>query len=78
MAGLQQYYFFPTDYYYPRPSSVDSAKKATAASSHVPVKNMNMNIHKAAEVSMSSSSLSLVLYNNNTPSLNPIVLKTKP
>ncbi|OWM78919.1 hypothetical protein CDL15_Pgr003090 [Punica granatum] len=29
MAGLQQYYFFPTDFFYPRPSS-DAASKAAA------------------------------------------------
>ncbi|KDP26212.1 hypothetical protein JCGZ_22458 [Jatropha curcas] len=59
MAGLQQYYFFPTDFFYPRPQSVsvDAAQKAG-----LPLQIQKRDVSDDVK---RPTNLSLVLYNNN-------------
>ncbi|KAJ9181038.1 hypothetical protein P3X46_009213 [Hevea brasiliensis] len=58
MAGLQQYYFFPTDYFYPRPQSV---RVDTAQKSALPLQIQKRDISDDLK---HPTSLSLVLYTN--------------
>ncbi|OAY40278.1 hypothetical protein MANES_09G009700v8 [Manihot esculenta] len=62
MAGLQQYYFFPTDFFYPRPQS--SVHADTAQKSAVSLQIQKPDISKDLK---NPTSLSLVLYTNNHP-----------
>ncbi|OAY43263.1 hypothetical protein MANES_08G055300v8 [Manihot esculenta] len=59
MAGLQQYYFFPTDFFYPRPQSV---RVDTAQKSGLP---LQIQKRDTSDDRQHSTSLSLVLSTNN-------------
>ncbi|KDP26213.1 hypothetical protein JCGZ_22459 [Jatropha curcas] len=68
MAGLQQYYFFPTDFYYPRPQSVhvDTAQKAA-----LPLQIQKQDISSDDDVKNPATS-SLVLYTGNYKAISAV------
>ncbi|OAY43264.1 uncharacterized protein LOC110621673 [Manihot esculenta] len=72
MAGLQQYYFFPTDFFYPRPQSV---RVDTAQKSALPLQIQKRDISDDLK---HPTSLSLVLSaNNNANKAAAAIIKSR-